>query len=102
MHRAWLEPCQAELVQPSADRAFMNFDREAAFHHFPQVHTSPADGFVDRRVGSLDDEFIQFGPLLLCQKGWTTRRRMRLQPLDTSLVVAVNPVAQGLPVHAVR
>ena len=101
MHRSRLEPCQADLMQPLADRAFVDFDRKAALDHVQQVHTSPAYDFVGCRVRSLDHQVSQFGHLRFCQKWRAARTGAGFQPFDTRLVVAMNPIAQGLPIHAV-
>src|SRR5271165_1943427 len=55
MHRLRLQPGQAELMQPFADRAFMDFNREPALDHRQQIDTPPAHDFVAREIGALDD-----------------------------------------------
>ncbi len=102
MERARLQARQAELVQPFADRAFVDFDREAARHLCAQVNAAPAHHLVRHRIRPLHYQRLQLGRLLLVQRSGTTRSRARLQAVDAFVVVAMYPVTQRLPVHAAQ
>ena len=79
----------------------MDFYRKPALDHLQQIGTPPAHDFVGCKVGTPDDQFVQFGHLWLCQKRRPARDRAGFQPFDTLLIVPMNPIAQCLPIHPV-
>jgi hypothetical protein len=97
-----LQARQAELVEPLADRAFMHLDREPTRHLGPDVYASPSDHIMFFRIRAVNDQFSQFSLLLLRQGRHASRRPAGFQALHSVGVVAVHPIAQGLPVHAVE
>jgi len=100
MMRPRLQLGEFQLPQPFADRALGNGDREAPGYLRAQIDAAPADNFVDIRIRPGDDQFAQFSHLRLGQFGGRTRCLARHQAVDAGLIVAMNPVAQGLTVHA--
>ena len=62
---------------------------------------APTHHMIDRRVGPLDDEFIQFGHLRLGQDRRRGPGQAGFEAFDTLIVVAMHPIAQRLPVHPV-
>jgi hypothetical protein len=102
MHRAWLQPGQAKLVQPFSDRAFMHLDGKSPRHLGPQVDAPPTDDAIDRWIGAADHQVTQFGQLLLGQIRLAARALSGFQTRDARRVVAMHPVAQSLPVHAIE
>lgn len=101
MQRTRLQPGQAQLVQPFADRAFMHRHGKAARHFGPQVNAPPAHNLVHIRIRPFDDQCTQFRHLRAGQGARTAGTHLRLQSVNARVVVAANPVAQCLPVHAV-
>jgi hypothetical protein len=97
-----LQARQPELVEPLADGAFMHLDREPACHLGSDVQASPAHHIMFCRIRTLDDQFSQLGLLRLRQGRHTSRRRAGFQAVDAFGVVAMHPIAQGLPVHAIE
>jgi hypothetical protein len=97
-----LQAREAKLVQPFADRDLMHLHREPPCHHGLQVDAPPADHMVSRRIGSLDHQFAQLDLLLLCQSGRAVAIATGFQAVDTSGVVAMHPIAQGLSIHPVE
>ena len=102
MIRARLQTRQAKFVQPSGDRVLMHFHLEPARHFSLQIHASPTNHPMDLRIGPCERQFEQFSPLQLAQARRPTWRQTRPQPFDACCVVAMHPVAQGLPVHAIE
>jgi len=102
MDRPRLQPGQTELAKPFADRAFMHVHRPSTGDFGLQVHAPPADHLVDRRIRTLDNQFVQLGLLVLGQKWLPAWAFARLQALDAGRIVAMHPVAKGLSIHAVE
>jgi hypothetical protein len=65
MKRARLQARQAELMQPFADRAFMHRHVEPPGDFLAQINASLAHHLMGRRIGTLDDQRLQFRHLLL-------------------------------------
>jgi hypothetical protein len=102
MKGAGLQARQAEPVEPFADGVHMHIDRKPPRHLGLDVRASPAHHLMFCRIRTLDDQLSQFGHLLLRQGRHTARRLARFQALHAVSVVAVHPIAQGLPVHAIE
>jgi hypothetical protein len=60
MHRAWLQPGQAKLMQPFSDRAFMHLDGKSPRHLGPQVDAPPTDDAIGRRIGAAVEIGVEF------------------------------------------
>ena len=102
MTRSRLQTRQAKLMQPPADRVLMHPHRKPPLHLGPQIHTSPTHHAVDLWIGAFDHQVEQLGSLQLAQSRSPARVATRLQAPDAGGIVAMHPVAQGLPVHAVE
>ena len=90
---AWPAACRPALVK---------LDLELAFDPFLQIATPLAHDTVALRSRTLLDPSGQFGFLLGGEAWrWTWRTTVR-QPSKSFGIVAVDPVAQGLPIHATR
>ena len=64
MHRAWLQPGQAKLMQPFSDRAFMHLDPEPAYNLGAQVNAAPPHHLVPLRIGPRHHQGLQLSFLL--------------------------------------
>src|SRR5436305_14577292 len=96
------DAAEAEPAQDLADRALVRPDREPRLDRGLEVHPSPAHHAVPLRVRPPLDGGGQLG-LLLGGKPWPRPRAAPVaEAIEPLLVVAVHPVAQGLPVHAGR
>ena len=80
----------------------MHIDRKSPRHLGSQVHAPPPHDTIGRRIGTADHQSTQFGLLRLGQVWLPARASSGFQALDARRVVAMHPVAQGLPVHAVE
>ena len=102
LRMAWprLQPRQAELVQPLADRAPAHLDPEPACDLGARVDAAPPHHLVPLRVGPGHHQGPQLGLLLGRQQRRTAGAGARSQAGNTVLIVAVHPVPQGLPIHA--
>src|SRR3954454_10498800 len=65
-----------------------------------QVAGAPSDAAVSLQPRTPQDQALQGGLLPLVERAGPARPRPVAQALDPFRVVAVHPVAQGLPVHA--
>ena len=92
MARTRLQPGQPELVQPSADRALVHFHGEPSGHLDLQVYTSPAYNLVLGWIGPRHDQRFQLSHLCRAKRRRTAGAGMRLQTIDPSRVIAMNPV----------
>src|SRR3978361_161378 len=95
-----LQARHAQAAQQLAHCALVQRHRETRLDLRPQVHAAPPDHAVRLQVRPSQDQALQFPHLLSRQ-----RRRAALvadiaQARNAVCVVAVNPVPQGLPVHA--
>jgi hypothetical protein len=90
---------EAEPAQDLADRALVQLDREAGLDPRLEVDPPPADHAIRLRVRSLLDDLFQLHQLLGREPWRRPRMRPVAQPGQALGVVAVDPVAQGLPVH---
>ena len=92
MARTRLQPGQPELVQPSADRALVHFHGEPSGHLDLQVDASPAYNLVLGWIGPRHDQRFQLSHLCRAKRRRTAGAGMRLQTIDPSRVIAMNPV----------
>jgi len=79
----------------------MHLDPEAAIHFGTEIAASPAHHLVRLHLRSVDDKGLEFLPLLLAEDWRSTGALTRCQPGNPLAVVAMDPVAQGLPVRAI-
>jgi len=70
-------------------------------HLGPQVNAPPAHDLVHVRIRPFNDQRTQLRHLRAGQGARTAGTHLRLQTGNARVVVAANPVAQRLPVHAV-
>lgn len=94
---------QADKAEPAKDRAhgpLRHPDAEAPLNYVAEVDPTPADHPIRLRVRSRLDDDRKFTHLL----GAEPRRPPRKRPIEEASqpfgIVAVNPVAQRLPIHA--
>ena len=99
---ARLQAGQAQLVQPSGDGVPVGLHPEPPLHLRLQVHAAPANHAVDFRIGAGTHESQQLRPLQAAQSPRPARRAARHKALHALGIVAVDPVPQGLAVHAVQ
>jgi len=102
MLRTRLQARQAQLVQPPADGVLVHLHLEPARHLGFQVHAAPAHHAMHLGVGALDHQLAQLGHLPRVQGRRPTGARAGLQALHPLGIVAMHPVAQGLPIHPVQ
>lgn len=100
MARAGADVREAELVQDLADRARVVGHAEALGDQLLEVDPAPAHDTMHGPIWTGLDELGQFGLLVRGEAGRVALGADVLQPLRAALVEAVNPVAQGLAVHA--
>ena len=91
-----------DLMQPSADRILVHLDAEPPRHFGLKVDTAPANHAMHLWIGSRQHKLEQLGPLQLAQGWCPARLATRLQSLHATIVVAMDPVSQSLPIHAVQ
>lgn len=96
----------AREVQPGhqlADGALVQLHAELPVDRVAQVDQTPADDMVLFQRRALADP-IGHGCLLLWRQlaRWRAGVGQVLQTVQSTVVVAVHPIAQGLPVHARR
>ena len=78
----------------------MHDDPVSLGDHRAQVEAAPTGYPVDRQVRASKHQVLQILQLLVRQRRWTAAARRIAQTADAIVVVAVNPVAQGLTIHA--
>src|SRR5689334_10316716 len=98
--RPRLLPGEVEPAQQPPDPALAVADAEAALDQLAQVAGAPGDAAVALQPRTPQDEALQGGLPPLVERARPARPRPVAQALDPFRVVAVHPVAQGLPVHA--
>ena len=91
---------EVELAQQLADRALVQRHAEALGDALAQVRASPAHHPIPLRVRPLLDPGGEFGLLRRREAGLAPRRGSVGQPRKPLGVVAVDPIAQGLALHA--
>ena len=87
-------------MQQLADRALVQLDVVAGLDQCLEVDPSPTHHAVPIRVRSPLHDRRQLGPLLRGEARLAPRPGPVAQAGEPSRVVAMHPVAQGLPVHA--
>jgi hypothetical protein len=100
MKRTRLQPGQVQFAQPFGDGALRHCDAETPSYLRTQIQAPPAHHLVDLGVRSGEHEIAQFTHLCRSQLRRRTWRLARCQTIKAMLVVANDPVTQGLPVHA--
>jgi hypothetical protein len=100
MERTRLDHRQAKLVQPLAHRALVHLHRKAPCDLALQVDAAPAHNLVPRRIRPRQHQGFQFRLLRVVQQGSLAGALARAQPLDPGRIVAMNPITEGLPIHA--
>ena len=76
-------------MQPFADRAFMHCHVEPAGDFLAQIKATPSHHLVRCRIGTLEDQSLQFRHLLLIECGRGASAVARLQATHTMIVVAM-------------
>jgi hypothetical protein len=99
MKRTWLQPGQFEFAQPLGDGALRHGDAKPPGHLLAQIHAPPAHDLVGLGVRSGEHQIAQVAHLRRAQFGRRARRLARCQAVNAVLVVANDPITQGLPVH---
>jgi hypothetical protein len=100
MTRTGADVAEAEPVQDLAHRALVVGDPEALGDQALQVDPPPAHEAMHGPVRADLDKLGQLGLLRDAEARWLALRPDVLQSIRTALVEAVDPVTQGLPVHA--
>src|SRR4051794_29094779 len=95
--RPRLLPGEVEPAQQPPDPALAVADAEAALDQLAQVAGAPGDAAVARQPRAAQDEALQGRLPALVERARPARPRPVAQALDPFRVVAVHPVAQGLP-----
>ena len=99
---AWThrDVAEAQLVQNAADTALVQHHKETGQNELPQITQTPAHNPMFGRIGTATDPLRQHRFLLVGELGRRpAAMRLIRQPRYTLLVVADNPVAQGLAIH---
>ena len=91
---------EPEPPQQGADAALGQMYAEAGLDHLRQVDPAPADHAVLGQIGTGADQRRQLGLMIRRQAGLGARWLAVRQPGQALLVEAMDPVAQGLTVHA--
>ena len=92
----------ATEIQPTqqfADAAFMERYTKPGLDPVTQISTAPAHDTVRRQIGTLLDPGVNLGLLRGGQHGPGTGMGVIGQTGKATLIVAMDPVAQRLPVH---
>jgi len=100
MAQAHGQPTVAELRQHLADRTFVQCDPEAPLEFVAQIDSPPAHYPMTSRIGTRLDQRGQISLLFGRQLRLGTRGLAIVQAAQALGVVAMNPVPQGLAVHA--
>ena len=95
-----LQPGQAQPTQHLADRPLVHDHPVPLGNRCRQVEAAPTGHTVDRRIGTGEHQSLQLLHLLRRQCRWTAAAMGIAQPADTIVIIAVNPVAQRLAIHA--
>ena len=98
--RPRLLPGEVEPAQQPPDPALAVAHPEAALDQLAQVAGAPGDAAVALQLRAPQDQALQGRLPALVERAGPARPRPVAQALDALRVVAVHPVAQGLPVHA--
>lgn len=93
------DPAEIQTAQQFTNAALMEHHAEPGLDPLAQVDAAPAHDAIRRQIGALLDPAVDFGLLRGCQKRTGAGMGMIGQTIEPEIVVAANPVAQGLPVH---
>ena len=93
---------EAETAQQVANRPLGERDPVALRDHARQVDPPPPHHAVLRKAGALPHQLSHFPHLFRRQTRPRSRSRSVRKPRHALRVVAVHPIAQGLPVHPAR
>ena len=99
---ARLQPRQTHPPQHLGDRPLMHDHPVTVGDHCAQVEAAPSGYPVDRQVGAGKHQSFQVLQLFRRQSRRTTAALGIAQPANAIMIVAVNPVAQRLTIHAAR
>jgi hypothetical protein len=92
---------KAEPTQQAALRILIDADVEARLGDALEINTPPTDNPVFFGIEPLEHNLFDYSCLSGGQIRLAARRFALDQPVDDGTVEGVNPVAQGLAVHAV-
>ena len=95
-----LQARHAQAAQQLAHRALVQVHLETRLDLRPQVHAAPPDHAVLLQVRPSQDQALQLLHLLSRQRRCAALVAHVAQALNPMRIVAVNPVPQGLAVHA--
>ena len=98
--RAHRDPAKPETIQQIADRAFGQRDAKLAINLGGQIDAPPANHPVFGKVRASADPPRHRRRLRRRQLRRRSRRPLVRQPRQAFAIVAMHPIAQGLPVHA--
>jgi hypothetical protein len=99
---AWThrEPAIAEPREHFADRAFVQLNAELPLQFVAQIRPAPAHHPVHRRIGTCFNHRREGSSLFGREFGTSPQPLAVVEPWQALGVVAMNPVAQGLTIHA--
>src|SRR5262245_17144374 len=92
-------------VQPPqevAHAAFVQFDAKLGRNAVPQIGTAEPHNAIAGEIGALLDPGCKLALFDPAQAVWTAASRPVSKPFQSFLIVAMNPVAQRLAVHAAK
>jgi hypothetical protein len=91
---------EAELFQDRSDIALVKVNTEPFLDDGLQINTPPANNAIYLMIRSSLDDGSQFGSLFARQPGLDTSGMAVQKSFGAKLIEAMDPVTQGLPVHA--
>ena len=91
---------EAESFQDLADRALMIVDAEAFADDALEVDTSPTYDAMHQPIRTGFDELGKFGLLIRREPRPRALRPVVQKPIGAALVETMDPITQGLTVHA--
>jgi hypothetical protein len=100
MDRPGLLPREVETLEQAEHAALAVVDPEALLDQGTQVAGPPGDAAVTLQVRTLKDQRFERGLPAFVERAGATATGPVPQALDAFYVVAVHPVAEGLPGHA--
>ena len=102
VRRPRLQPGQVHLTKPLRDRSLMNGYQKVPRDLLPQIDTPPPHDVIHDRIRPGHHQLTKLGHLHLVQQRRWTRTDPRRQARHAVSVIAMHPVAQCLPIHAVH
>src|SRR5271163_2754622 len=100
MSRAGADMREAESFEDLADRALMIMDAEALGDDALEIDAPPAHDAMHHPIRASLDEVCEFGLLISTEAGRRALGPVVQKPVGATLVEPMNPITQGLLVHA--